>query len=411
MVASEKAPAHETVAPKRRQVPLVLVLTVAGGLVLLVAAGVAVYYLAFHKGKTSTTTPGGTEPRKLVFTRTPNGDPNAYASLQKAVNEFRPGDSIVLQDDVEEFVAVSKAKGLTIVAADGKKVTWRAPAGKSQHALLSVAGSEGARIAGITFEANPKVDYAVRLGGSCPGLVLEDCELRDGGDGTLALHDCTGDANRPVTVRKCRIAAAAGRGAVLFLADPSRKKDFPAEGSQVVVIQNCLVEGPPEGAAFFFDGSAAAEIRHCRVWKGKAGVEFHKATGRPKTDLAWKVTVAGNTFHSQSAAGVWVEDVTEIKSGPWNQISVSQNFFAGMPAAIKIDGDAAGAKVLAIAADNVRKTGTPPGQATNFQLPDMPEVNADVVVDPADPTRLLTTPKGSPILKAANGKPAGVPPE
>jgi eukaryotic-like serine/threonine-protein kinase len=396
-------------AAARRPVPLTLILTVGGGVVL-IGGVILLYFLVFHKSSKSAPTPPSGEPRRLVVSRNWSGDPLQYSSVQKAVSEFRPGDTIVLQDDVEEFVAVSKAKGLTIVAAEGKKVVWRAPPGKNQHALLSIATCEGARIAGITFEGNPKVDYAVRLGGPCPGLILEDCDLHDGGLGSLALHDCTGDSNRLVTVRRCRIAGAAGKGAVLFLADPPKKRDFPADGSQAVFIHNCLVEGPPDGAGFFFDGSAAAEIRHCRMWKGQAGVQFHKATMRSKTDLAWQVTVGGCTFHSQKTAGVWIEDVTEIKTGAWNRIALTQNFFAGMPAAIKIDGDAGGVRVLAFS-DNVLRKGTPPGQAANFEIPPMPEADADVVVDPNDPTRHLSTPRGSPLLKAANGKPAGVPPE
>jgi hypothetical protein len=301
-------------------------------------------------------------------------------------------------------------KNLTITAAPGKRVVWRAPAGKAS-AVLVLTNTEGARIVGITFEASPKVDHAVWLNGSCPGLVLEDCELREGAVAALAVHDCVGEPNRPVTVRRCaiRTTAPAAKGAVAFLAEPSRKK--PTDGSQYVVVEDCLVEGPAGGAGFYFDGSAGADVRHCRIWKGAAGVQFRRVLGDRLGDLSWKVNVTGNTFGGQTAAGVWVEDAPQLKGSAWNQIAISQNFFAGPAPAIRVDGDAAGTKFLKVAPDNFRKTGTPPGQATNFQFPPPTEIPAEVITDPANPARLLTYDKSSPLRNAAGGKPVGVPPE
>ena len=119
----------------------------------------------------------------------------------------------------------------------------------------------------------------------------------------------------------------------------------------------------------------------------------------------------GNTFHSQTTAGVWVEDAPQVKKGAWNRIVVAQNFFAGMPAAIKVEGDAAQAGFLQIAPDNARRQGTPPGQVPNLPLPPLLEVRGDVILDQSDPNKFLTAPVGGPLVKpGAGGKPVGAPP-
>jgi hypothetical protein len=123
------------------------------------------------------------------------------------------------------------------------------------------------------------------------------------------------------------------------------------------------------------------------------------------------VNVSENTFGGQTAAGVWVEDAPQFKGRGGSQIVISQNFFAGPGPSIRVDGDAGGPQFLRVASDNFRKAGTPPGQATNLQFPPPAEVNADVVTDPADPGRLLTYDKSSPLTKLAGGKPVGVPPQ
>jgi serine/threonine protein kinase len=406
--SSPKAPSGSGRLGQRRRLSLPLVLTIAGGVVLLVAGALVVYLLTKRPGRTDG---GPSEPKRLSVLK--SAGPGQFASVQKAIDAAQNGDTIVLEDpEIVETAAVTKLKNLTIMASEGKHVIWRAPPNKQDNSILVLANTEGAKVSGITFEANAKVDFAVRLYQNCPGLVIEECELRDAGVAALVFHDCVGEQNRPVLIRRCRIGTTqpTAKGAVEFVAEPSRKKNFPAEGSQYVVVENCLIDGPPNGAGFYFDGSAAADIRRCRVWKGAAGVQFHRVLGDRVSDLSWKVNIFGSTFHSQSAAGVWVEDAPQIKPGAWNRIAISQNFFADMPAAIRVDGDAAGSRFLTVA-DNARKAGTPPGGATNFPFPPPTEVNADVVVDPANPARHLTYEKAKKDLMTAGGKPVGVPPE
>jgi hypothetical protein len=409
--STAKAPAKSARLSSQGRSRLPLILTIAGGVVLIIA-GVAIaywYYTRIDKPTKPGIAPGG--ERRLTVTRAAAG-PLQFPTVKKAVEAAQAGDTIVIEDpEIEEAVGVTKIKNLTITAPEGKRVTWRAP-NKSDHTLLSLAGMEGARIAGITFEANPRVDHAVRLAGACPGLVLENVDMLNAKVAPLLLHDCSGDKTRPVTIKNCRMAGPGAMAGIQFKADPSTKSGFPAVGSQSVVIERCLVEAPNNGAGFLFEGSAAVDIRQCRVWKGMYGVQFRKMTERPGSDLQWQVALTSNTFHSQAVAGVWIEDVTQLKGRGWNRITIAQNFFAGMPAAIKIDGDAGGSiDFLTVDAHNVRKPPTQPCQAVNFGPPPMDETQEDVNITDLNPSKLLTYDRNSPLMKAAGGKPAGASPE
>jgi eukaryotic-like serine/threonine-protein kinase len=396
-------------SPERR-LPVKLILAGAGGLILLGALAATIYWFGFHdRGpKSSATQPAG-EPRRLVLSK--NAGPLHYPTFAKALQEFKPGDTIVLEDDWEEFGAASQVKGLTIAAAEGKHPTWRAPANKPGSQVLSLAGTEGAKITGITFEANANVDHAIRLQGACPNLTIEGCELVNAKVAALAIHDCVGDKNRPVVIRKVQITNPAGKAAVLFTANASTKKDYPAVGSHGIVFQNCLIEGPTAGAAILFDGSAATDIRNCRFWKGVYGLHFRKAIERPASDFSWQVNVIGNTFHSQTGAAVWIEEAGHVKLRPENAITFNQNYFAGMPVVFKVDGDLTGAKFLNVDVSNFRKTGVPPAAPPTVPIAPMPETPDDVIIDPANPAKLLTYDRNSPLFKAFNGKPVGAPPE
>lgn len=391
----------------RRRFPLPVILTVAGGLVLLIA-GVAIAVWLRKEGDKGTTAPGTApgEPRRLSVT--PGGP---IPSVREALKLARDGDTIVIETDVEETVAVSKVKNLTITAAEGKRVVWRAP-NKTDNSILSLANMEGARIAGITFEANPKVvDHAVRLSGHCPGLVLENVEMLNAKVAPLLLHACTGDKGRPVTIKNCRMAGTDGVAGIQFKADPSPKANYPAPGSQLVVIERCLVEGPANGAAISFEGSAVAEVRQCRIWKGTFGVLFKRITDRPPSDLLWQVVLTNNTFHGQVQAAVRVEEAGQVRRRHENRITLAYNFFAGTPVAIKMDGDAAKSDFLSVDPANVRKVGTQPGQAANLPLPPMIETPADVNTKDTSWDKLLTYDRNSPLFRAAIGKPAGATPE
>jgi hypothetical protein len=231
-------------------------------------------------------------------------------------------------------------------------------------------------------------------------VVLEEVDLLDASVAPLVLHDCAGDREHSVQIRKVRLANPGGkepRAAVLFTADTK-------PGSQFVQIQNCVIEGPFREGAFQFDGGASnVKIEHCRVWRAGSGVNFRK----PRTETNWRaVEIVGNTFHSLTGAGLNIEDAGPMKR-PDNQITFTQNYFQAVPMVAQVGGDANNAKFLT-ATGNFRKTGTPPG---NQQMLKTDEVDAELPADPMDRVHFLTYDKNSRLFNAFEGKPVGAPPE
>jgi len=406
-VEVRKAPKSEKRQGKKTQSSMGLIVLLVAGVILIGGGPFAAYWFGF-RDKSKPSIPGATEPRTLYLTKNPGGAALHYSSLQKAVEEFKTGDTIVIKDDEwEEIAAATRTKGLILKAAEGKQVIWKVPSGlknPKEQVLLTLSNTEGAHISGIAFDCGGLAKHAMRITGQCPDLILENVTMRNATDAALSIHDCIGVDNRPATIRQCWFANPGGReskSAILFSADA------PMRGSKNVQIHNCTVEGPFTGAAFQFEGTAGAiEIKHCRVWNVGNGVWFRKSTtGQP----IWQVNIVGNTFHTTTGPTLRFEDVNQLKAKPEMRISLAQNFFAGTKmVALFEGGNLAGSKFfVAEPNSNVRKSGVPPG---NMPIP-MAEANADLPVSPADRKNFLMYPKSSPLFTAANGKPAGVPPE
>jgi len=385
----------------RRPFPLGLVLAIAAGVFLIIAGAVATYWFGFRDKKTGQIPPGG-EPRTLVLTKNAAG-PLQYTSTQKALADFRTGDRIEIQDPVwEEDLVLSRIKGLVLTAPVGKHVVWRSPPGRASPQLLSLHGIDGGRIAGITFQAEGR-DHAIRIAGNCPGLVIEDVECLDATSAPLVIHDCTGERDRPVVIRRTRLANPGGkesRAGVLFTSDqPAKVANAP--GYSNVQIANCVIEGPYRDGAFDFAGTAlGVEIRNCRVWKAGSGVHFGKATAS-----TWRVDIVGNTFHTLSRAGILIEDAVAMKRLE-NQITFRQNYFLNLPEVSQVVGDLNNAKFLT-AEGNFRKSGTPPGSP----LTPTDEINVDLPTDPNDRIHFLAYDRSSRLFTAFKDKPVGAPPE
>jgi serine/threonine protein kinase len=380
-----------------RRVSVPMIALIAGGLLVLLGGAFLTYWFGFRDKPTAPSLQGGTEPKTLYLTKNPGGAALHFASLQEALKQFNAGDTIVIKDENwEEFGAVTRTKGLVLVAAEGKSVTWRVPAGQKgpqARPLLAISNSEGVRIAGITFDAGGIAANAVRLHGACPGLVLEDVELRDAREASLVIEDCTGQANRPVTIRRVRFVNGPGKEcpcAVRFTASSKT-------GNQLIQIQNGLVDGPIANG-FQFEGSTAVEIRNCRVKAAANGMWFKKPE-RP-ADVVWKVDATNNTFYTPAGFGVLCDDAMSLKTKPENKLTFRQNYFIGTPA--QIVGDATNAQFLISAGlGNFRKAGSPPGV-----MLETGELNVDL---PTEGLKLLMYDKTSPLFNAFNGQPVGAP--
>jgi eukaryotic-like serine/threonine-protein kinase len=421
--SGKKGPKSGRKTGGNKQFPWILVLSLAAGFVVIAVAAGVYWFVIREKPKTGDNKFSSNAPQTLVVSRGASG-PNQFHSISEALQVFKPNDRIVIQDDEwEESVAVSGHKNLVVAGADGKRVNWRAPAGKNVPHLLSLNNAEGARISGITFQCGGKAECAIRIAQKCSGLLLEDVELADATNASLIIHDCVCEKDRPAVIRKCRFTESAGKeckAAVLFTS--------AAKGaigvSQHVQVLGCVVEGSFREGAFQFDGSAnGIEIRNNRVWKAGSGVCFKKKGA----DTIWKVDITNNTFHTMTGSGFRIEDAGPMRRLE-NKIIVNQNYFQVMPVVAQIEGDVTGATFMT-AEGNYRKTGTPSGApiavppavppamppvapppVPPFLLPTQ-EIDVDLVPDTLLRPKFLAYDRTSPLFTAFNGKPVGAPPE
>lgn len=186
------------------------------------------------------------EERPPTFVSAAGADKSAKTSLSKALAEARSGDRIVLLDDVIEEQVHLEGKRWTrdvIVepSSDKSTVVWKLPrGGKPDRPLLALMRVEGLRIHNVTFDGDNQLQNLILLSGECPGVTLEEVQLRGVGKYGLRLMNCAGNGSRPITVTGLKaVASRPVEAAICFDTMPRLE---PAQNKHVV-IRNCLFEG------------------------------------------------------------------------------------------------------------------------------------------------------------------------
>ncbi len=412
-----KAPEKPSRKKQRVSLPI-LILTIAGALILLIGGAYTIYVYGFR----STTKPTGAglaENRRLIVTHTPNGNPLHFGSIKEAWDEFRPGDTMVMQDEdwEESQVIISGKRAPVLIAAEGKRVIWKTPAGKTDvQSLLALHNAEGGRVSGISFQCDGRASVGVRISGKCGGLILEDVEFGGATTAGIEFHDADGEKGRPITVRKARFHSAGKdcKTGVIFTGPAAPPKAPRGPSSDELVLANCLIEGPFTQAGFQFEaGATGIEIRHCRFWRSTIGIQFRK-----KPEAVWQVHLTANTFHTLTA-GLQADDIASL-SRPENKIKLTQNFFADCGQVLLALPVPVATTAFAESAGNFRKIGNGPGTALPPPAPNVPgapmfpteEIAVpDLPANPNEPTKFLVYDRAHPLARAYLGKPVGAPPE
>jgi serine/threonine protein kinase len=164
-----------------------------------------------------------------------------YRTIYQALEAARPGDRIVLLDaEHREKVRLegTKYQDIQIMPAPGLTVVWKAPTNVGDS-ILHIEGVAGVRIQGkITFDGEDRVEKLIRLGGSCPGVLLENVQLERFTKNALSIASCAGEANRPLEVRHLVVRAPApgAESALLFSGNPKRPNAH-------MVFSDCKLDG------------------------------------------------------------------------------------------------------------------------------------------------------------------------
>ncbi len=145
-----------------------------------------------------------------------------FKTIRHALHEARSGDIIEIHDDViEEIVVIDKAVAphVTLQAAPGKAVTWYSSSKKDEkNPLLFFSKAAGFRIKGITLDgtldAKRKVDDLVLITSYCPGLTLEDLEMRGFGKTAVRIMNAEGEEKNPIRLHNLSITGGSDQALV-----------------------------------------------------------------------------------------------------------------------------------------------------------------------------------------------------
>ena len=262
----------------------------------------------------------GRQPDILIVSS--SCDKGSFPSIAAALQRARAGDRIIVQAETwEEIVQLRGENGLGNGVQiegrgpDGKPVLWRAPTGRDDsQPLLKIAGVSGLQVRGFTFDGQERVRELIVLAGACPGLTLEDSHLTGFQQSGVTLRNCTGEANRPVTLQRLRIVPNRVAASALY---------FDSRGEEInrsVRVLDCRLEGPYEAAVMLSGRTAAVELARNRIYHATDGVLYRKAA--PAYPVG--VRLESNTFYKIANVGVHFEAAPPAEG---SRVEMTRNLF------------------------------------------------------------------------------------
>jgi hypothetical protein len=178
--------------------------------------------------------------------KAPGREPIRVASgpraLRQALQKAREGDHLLLTGDLEESHVTITQRNLTIEAEPGTTVTWRCPAGTPATEKLLLLGSNaaGLQFRGITLDGGNLIDTLVTIFAQCPGVRLENLQLKNSRKYGVLVMSGEGSAESPVEFRDITFTTRPGQHAVRFDLQP---QVVAVKRNRFFHFQGCTFEG------------------------------------------------------------------------------------------------------------------------------------------------------------------------
>lgn len=119
------------------------------------------------------------------------------------VQRGSPPAHIVLEENIEEIdVRLRGISNVTIEARQGKTITWSAPEGTRERALLVIHECSNVHVNGIIFDGKDRVDYLMCLARDCPGTALDNISLKGYRKFAIQFFNCAGTVELPVVLQR-----------------------------------------------------------------------------------------------------------------------------------------------------------------------------------------------------------------
>ncbi len=380
-------------------------LLVALGMVFLLfvgAVGFGVWFFFLRNTGDGTNRPDNpnNSPKQFVV-----GKGAAYPTLREAIQAVgsNKGATIILQDEeISEVIVIPTGfEGLTIEPQAGKRVVWKAPpsVGSKPDALLALSGSNGLKLKNITFQVARNADSAIRVGGHCPNLMIDNVEIYDPLVAGITLTNCIADRNAPMTIQNVRILASSPPDQGKFSTGIALRSDPPTNNriylSRSIDIHHCRIEGPFSFGISLEGSSDDLRIRQNRIFQTTDAIFIKKLV---KAEQTQRLDVMNNTF-LPTGKGIFFEDVS-LMNKPETKFLFEDNLFLSGQV---VQGNGSYNGQWITSKNNFRQKGVNAGTVQFF---DTNETEVNVIQDQRSP-QFLTYPNNHPLAKAANGKPVG----
>ena len=216
-----------------------------------------------------------TGPTKLEVSKDP-ARPAAYRSVQQALRNAKLNSTIELWDAIyEENIVVDPTKGYTSVtlqAAPGKEVVWRAAKNQSDTPIIHLAKASDFKLKGKgivldgTLDNVRRVNDLVLINSDCTGLIVEDLQCKSFGQTAVKIMNSTGSTEFPIKLVRLTTITEKNekpRAAIYFDANP---KVVPAHNSNISIV-DCAFQGLDPAKAIQFKD--AAVLDKSVTWPGR----------------------------------------------------------------------------------------------------------------------------------------------
>src|SRR5262249_35442707 len=188
-------------------------------------------------------------------------------------------------------VAANRFPAGVTIEADIPQTPWRLPANaRDTKAILTVANMDGIKFKGFAFDGQGRAENGIYLTARCPGVIFEDCSVRNCKDAAVKVSNAAGDEGRPIRFVHLRLYGGAANKSVIHLYAAPNLATIKA--NHHIVFHDCQVNGPAH-ALVLVEGSAdALRFSHTIFANSTSGVVF-----RPLGDARWtEITIQDNTF-------------------------------------------------------------------------------------------------------------------
>jgi hypothetical protein len=164
-------------------------------------------------------------------------------ALRQALRKAREGDHLLLVGDVEEADVGVEHRNLTLEAEPGKTITWRCPGDVRPDAKLLLVSSKsaGLQLRGVTLDGDNRAEALVTIFGQCPGVRLENLELKNFKKYGVLIMSGEGSEESPVELLDVSFHARQGQHAVRFAQQP---QVATVKVNRYFLFKGCTFDGP-----------------------------------------------------------------------------------------------------------------------------------------------------------------------